>query len=187
MLCLLKERRLSMQKFFCDLCSSECSGSSSRRWERVSGDLGFETIVLRESNPVDDLHICDQCIIGMFSEIIERHSPELSQKKLQAAFRIKESTLAQREKEILIDEKALSDFNQQLRDKEKMLNEREARMNESKEYVIAEQLRVLRDKERELVRLAEARGRQQTIDNLDETLKEHPHLKDKLIKERKIV
>jgi 5-bromo-4-chloroindolyl phosphate hydrolysis protein len=101
----------------------------------------------------------------MFWEMVEKAAPNLSIKQLKETLKLKEADLTKREQKIALEEQNLVTTKQQIAAKEKSLSEKEAKLEGVPK--VGEQARVLKQKEAELVRLAEARGRQQVIDEYD--------------------
>jgi hypothetical protein len=154
-----------MLKFFCDFCEVPCSGSATRRWERIAGEMGLEVVILQGSNPVIDKHLCDSCITELFWKMVEKHTPNQGLSKLQMTLKSKELELKGYEKDILNRDNELKIFKNHLDSREEALKSREVELE--KAGPIIEQARVIKQKESDVIRLAEARGRQQVIDEYD--------------------
>lgn len=153
-----------MQYFACDLCSGPCSGTTTRRWESINGDIGLEVVVLRGDKPVGDIHICESCILTMFYKMLERH-PNTGIRMLQNKLKIKEIDLDRREQELKVLENSLRVLTKQLEVRERGFNDIQARMEQSRDFNLMVQMEEWKRREAEIVRLAEARGKQQAIDN----------------------
>jgi hypothetical protein len=153
------------QRFFCDLCDEQCSGAPTRRWEKVSGEMGLEVVILRGSNPVNGEHLCDECVTKMFWDMVEKHRPNQGLSRLKDAIKQKEIELHKRELAVASQLNDLTALKQQIDDKERSFKSREEEL--SKAGPIIEQARIARQREPEVIRLAEARGKQQAIDEFD--------------------
>ena len=173
------------QRFFCDLCDAQCTENPTRRWERIFGEIGLEIVVLRGATPVGDCNICDECLLKMFWAMLERvPGSELKQKQQgivvrETACKVKENELTSRELALGLALKALMN-----KAEEKKVEKVEEKIDEKEddyEYEdkpqvdelaseldkIKVELNVVKTREKELVRQAEARGFQAAIDKYE--------------------
>ena len=153
---------------FCDLCKDTCSTTPTRRWEHIQGELGLEVVILKKDKPVGDTHICDKCVLNMFWVMLER-SPNSGIRHQKAALDSREHHCNLRESELLKQRLAIEELQTRLTARQKDVEEKEKLLSDQ-QGVIDEltKSKTLVDaviaREKELVRLAELRGKQQAID-----------------------
>lgn len=155
---------------FCDVCKNQCSNSPTRRWEHLTGELGLEVIVLRGVSPVGDTHICDECLLNMFWQMLER-SPNTGLKQLKFKIASRERECSEREQKIQARETSFEASIGELSNKAKALKEREQLLNSNtllNEFSqLKNELETVKSRQSELIRQAEARGKQSAIDELE--------------------
>ena len=156
---------------FCDLCKDTCPATPTRRWEHIQGELGLEVVVLKHDKPVGDTHLCDKCILNMFWAMLEK-SPNAGIKQLKVNLSAREYDCKLREGELLKRELAAKELYQQATQRREDALGREMAIDEQKS--LAEELtktktiiEAIMAREKEVIRLAEARGKQQAIDEFD--------------------
>jgi hypothetical protein len=149
---------------FCDKCDSACKNTTTRRWEHITGDLGLEVVILKGEISTGEVHICEDCILAMLWEIFDRSKYNKLKEnitKLQHLERLKitlegkEQRLIKLETELKAQKIFIDDMELKIKDSESLLVERET---------LAEQMAVIKSREPEVIRQAEARGYQRAID-----------------------
>ena len=156
---------------FCDLCKDTCPATPTRRWEHIQGELGLEVVVLKKDKPVGDTHICDKCILNMFYVMLER-SPNSGIRQQRNALASREYQCKLIESELFKRELAVKELSQKVitqqqdvKDREAALSDKQGILEELKQSkVVVEAMRL---REAEVIRLAEARGKQRAIDEFE--------------------
>jgi len=155
-------------RFFCDLCKSPCEGRSTRRWEFVFGDVGFEVVLLKGHKPTGDIHVCDDCILKGFWTMLERgpDSPLRHRKQALDAF---ENTYRRKENMLLEKEENLKVLSNNTDRKISELNKLLAECNDHKETkekfdTLQSQFEALRKRESDIYKKGFNEGKQAAVD-----------------------
>ena len=149
---------------FCDKCDSPCKNTTTRRWDHITGDLGLEVVILKGDVPSGEIHLCDNCVLDMLWVVFDRdkyNKLKESVSRLQYLERLK---VALEEKEL-----RLIRIETELNEQKALVDDRELKIKGNESFLVeretlTEQMAVIKAREPEIIRQAEARGYQKAVD-----------------------